>query len=103
MEKCHLYRQGKSAGCFDGFDRNCGYLRNGIPAAAIFSKRIVYGELDCLRNYFITDFGNGGLGKPKWSAVISGIIDQNFRSAASSLRIKITAGRASFSGERFIY
>ena len=74
--ECHPYYQAKSTSNFDGLDRSCSYLWNGISAVEIFPKRLVYGELACLCNYSIAAFNNGGVGGQKRSALISRIIER---------------------------
>ena len=76
MGECHPYYQAKSTSNFDGLDRSCSYLWNGISAVEIFPKRLVYGELACLCNYSIAAFNNGGVGGQKRSALISRIIER---------------------------
>ena len=76
MGECHPYYQAKSTSNFDGLDRSCSYLWNGISAVEIFPKRLVYGELACLCNYSIAAFNNGGVGGQKRSALIPRIIER---------------------------
>lgn len=44
MGECHPYYQAKSTSNFDGLDRSCSYLWNGISAVEIFPSALFMGS-----------------------------------------------------------